>query len=314
METRYLRTLVVAAQTGSFSRTAEVLNLTQSAVSQRVKFIEEQYGCQLLDRSGPQLEPTETGRKVLAKVRQILGKEQELLDELRRLSGGKRLSLCCTPTFGTAFLPQVLNRFLLRNADMADFKFIFDQPDQAIKGLRDNEFDLAVIEHCQDRDLADLFTLALPEDELVFISAPRLGLTGEEVSLEALQRYRLFARRDGCSSKRLLQQNLEQAGSSLDLFASVVISDDLRLTIDNVRQGSGISFISRSLVREHLASGSLCQHRVREFRQNRCRSVILHRHREEEPLLRDFLDCVTAVCGAGHCTRAACETPKVAVG
>ncbi|NCO51008.1 MAG: LysR family transcriptional regulator, partial [Deltaproteobacteria bacterium] len=39
METRYLKTLVVAAETGNFSRTAEMLNLTQSAVSQRIKFL-----------------------------------------------------------------------------------------------------------------------------------------------------------------------------------------------------------------------------------------------------------------------------------
>ncbi len=314
METRYLKTLVVAAETGNFSRTAECLNLTQSAVSQRVKFLEEQYGHQLLDRSGPTLVPTEVGCRVLEKAQAILAKEQELLEELQRFDGGKRLSLCCTPTFGAAFLPRILSRFMLQNADLADLKFLLAQPDQAIKGLRDNDFELAVIEHCHDRDLDGLFTQPLPEDELVFISAPQLGLGDETVDLSRLQQHRLFARRDGCSSRHLLEQNLEAVGSSLDAFHSVVTSDDLRLTIENVRAGVGISFISRSLVDELLASGMLAAHRVATFRQVRCRSVVMHPRREEEPLIRNFLDCVQEVCGPSRCTLAGVQRPaKVAV-
>jgi DNA-binding transcriptional LysR family regulator len=301
METRYLKTLVVAAETGNFSRTAEILNLTQSAVSQRIKFLEEHFSQQLFDRSGSRLVLTTIGSRIIDKARAILVREQELLDELQRFAGGKRLSICCTPTFGTAFLPQVLNRFLLQNADLADLKCIFAQPDQAIKGLREGDFDLTIIEHCQSWELEGLFLKSLPEDQLIFISAPQLDLGGETVRLPELQQQRLYVRRDGCSSKRLLVQNLEDVGSSLAAFRSVVISDDLRLTVESVQSGSGISFISRSLVGDQLAAGTLRAHRVPEFRQVRCRSVFLQEHRTVEPLLRTFLDCIEGVCGIGSC-------------
>ena len=297
METRYLKTLVVAAETCSFSRTAEALNLTQSAVSQRIKFLEDRFDQQLFDRSGSTLELTEVGARIVDKAQGVLAKEQELLDELQRFAAGKRLSLACTPTFGTAFLPRVLNQFMLQNADMADLKFIFMQPESAIKGLRENAYDLAVIEHCQNGDLEGLLVFPLPEDELVFISAPRLELGGETLSVPLLLKQRLYARRDGCSSKYLLKQNLEAMGSNFGMFGSVVISDDLRLTIESVQAGNGISFISRSLVGEQLAAGTLCAHRVPEFRQIRCRSAVLHPHRAEEPLLKVFLDCVRRLCG-----------------
>ena len=301
METRYLKTLVVAAETGNFSRTAEMLNLTQSAVSQRIKFLEDHFNQQLFERSSSGLTPTRICIQILEKARSLLNKEQELRDELERFSMGKRLSLCCTPTFGTAFLPQVLNQFLLQNADMEDLKFIFTQPDQAIKGLQEGNFDLAVIEHCQDLALEELITLPLPEDQLIFIAAPELKLGAEKVELASLQRHRLYIRRDGCSSKRLLQQNLEEVGSSLATFHSLVVSDDLRLTIDSVLAGNGISFISRSLVGGQLSAGSLRGFRVPEFRQVRCRSVVLPRHRADEPLLRSFVDCIENLCGSGHC-------------
>ena len=304
METRYLKTLVVAAETGNFSRAAEILNLTQSAVSQRIKFLEDQFDQLLFDRSSAGLVLTQVGTRVVAKARTILAKEQELFDELERFASGKRLSFCCTPTFGTAFLPQVLNRFVMQNTDLDDLKFIFAQPDQAIRGLREGTFDLAVIEYCHDMDLDDLFIRPLQEDQLVFVSSPQFGLHEEVIELAELQQHRLYARRDGCSSKRLLLQNLEDAGSSLLDFQSVVISDDLRLTIESVQAGNGISFMSRSLVAEKLAAGTLRAHRVADFQHNRCRSVVMQPHRREESLLRGFFDCIEAVCSTYNCMMA----------
>jgi len=304
LETRYLKTLVVAAETGSFSRAAEILNLTQSAVSQRIKFLEDQFGQQLFDRSSTGLVITQIGASVIVKARAILSKEQELFDELERYAPGKRLSFCCTPTFGTAFLPQVLNRFVLQNTDLDDLKFVFAQPDQAIRGLREGSFDLTVIEYCQDLELDGLFIRPLQEDQLVFVSSPQLDLNEEIVQLSELQNQRLYARRDGCSSKRLLLQNLEETGSSLVDFQSVVISDDLRLTIESVQAGNGISFVSRSLVAEKLAAGTLREHKVPEFRHNRCRSVVMQPHRKDEPLLRNFYDCIETVCSTHNCMMA----------
>jgi len=301
VETRYLKTLIIAAETGSFSRTAEKLHITQSAVSQRVKFLEDSLGQQLLDRSGPALVPTECGARVIDRALVILAQEKDLLEEIKRFAEGKRISLCCTPTFGTAFLPRLLDRFLLRHADLADLKFVFGQPDQAIRGLKEKEFDVVTIEHCEDRDLEPFFIQPLPEDHLVFISAPILGLDGEMVELEDLQKHRLYARRDGCSSKRLLNRNLEEAGSSIADFQGVVISDDLRLTIESVQAGNGISFISRSLVQEHLSAGALRSHQVPGFLQTRSRSAVLQRDRSNEPLIRTFLECLQEVCGVGIC-------------
>ena len=111
METRYLNTLIAAVETGTFSKAAESLHITQSAVSQRIKFLEEHFGQQLLDRSGQRLALTAAGQLVFNKARDILDKEKELLNCLQETTAQKHLSLCCTPTFGMAYLPDVLNNF-----------------------------------------------------------------------------------------------------------------------------------------------------------------------------------------------------------
>jgi len=295
MQTRYLKTLVMAVDTGSFSRAAEALHITQSAASQRIKFLEELFGHTLLDRSAPLLSPTEAGQLVIEKARFILAKELELEEELKRLGGKKCLSLCCTPTFGMAYLPSVLNDFIRRNADMADLKFIFQQPEQALKGLRENIFDLAVLEHCDDCDQETLRAFPLPEDELVVISAPTLGLPETTIEVTDLLQHRLYARKDGCSSKQLLRQNLARHGREINEFQSVVVSDDLRFTIQAVTGGGGVSFVSRSIVAPQVQSGTLRASHVRGFDHFRRRSVLLHETRLDDPLLQGFLQCLFAV-------------------
>ncbi|PLX89532.1 MAG: LysR family transcriptional regulator, partial [Desulfuromonas sp.] len=269
METRYLKTLTAVVDCGSFSKAAEVLHITQSAVSQRIKFLEEHFGQQLLDRNGPKLTLTATGRTVLLKAREILDMEQELLNALQDSEERKHLALCCTPTFGMAFLPQVLNDFIRCHADMNDLKFIFMQPLQALQGLRNGEYQLAVVEHPPEYDFKGLRRYALPDDEMLFVISPLhniVPLEGNLVTdLQMLFPQRLFARRDGCSSKEVLRQNLKAVGADFDSFSGLVISDDLRLTIQSVLVGTGVAYLSRDLVADYLQSGQMIALKVQGF-------------------------------------------------
>jgi len=293
METRYLKTLVVAVEAGSFSKAAELLYITQSAVSQRIKFLEERYGYQLLDRSGPVLNPTEVGQMVLEKARSVLEKENELLESLRRYDGAKRLSLCCTPTFGTAYLPEVLNGFMREHTDLADLKFIFHQPDAALRGLEKRDYDLAIIEHCDSLDLAPYVTYTLPQDELVVVSSPAQRL-GSLVEIAQLLPCRLYARKDGCSSKQLLSQNLTALELDFSHFKGVIVSDDLRLTIQTVLDGNGISFLSKSLVRSQLQTGELVASHIVGFNHFRCRTVVLAQESFKNEVVGWFLEALSA--------------------
>lgn len=289
METRYFQTLVQVCETGSFSKAAELLHITQSAVSQRIKFLEENYGHQLFDRSGTQLEPTGAGLLVLEKAREILAKERELVDRLSSFKGEKRLSICCTPTFGMAYLPRILSDFVLRNADVHDLKFIFKQPAEAIAGVQNKEYDLAVIEYCDGIPPESFVVYPLPDDELVFISAPSMDLPETPMAIERLLDFPIYARRDGCSSRNLLRQNLANLGHDINDFKRVVISDDLRLCIGSALDGCGISFVSRSLVRGYLLDHRLRAHYVKDFTHVRSRAAFHLAARSEDPLIGNFI-------------------------
>lgn len=277
MESSYLKTFVEVIRVGSFSRAAETMNLTQPGVSRRIKQLEEQYGCELVDRGGKTLRPTPAGRLVYEAAETLLGVEENLMSGLRVLGGKARISFSCTPSFGVAHLPPVLKDFMFACPESADLKFVFNTPDLIIQGLTTRAFDLAVMELCEFFDLSEFATFALPGDEVVFASAPALGLPSPGATIEALLDTPFFVRREGCCSRLLLEKSLHGIGHDLRDFRKVIVHDDLPLIVQAVLDGEGLSFLSRDLLGDHVTTGRLVVHRIPGFHHSRQRALVLDR-------------------------------------
>lgn len=299
MESIYLKTLVEVIKEGSISKAAETLCVTQPAVSRRIKFIEEQYGFPLLDRSGQMLTPTNAGKLVFDKALKLLEIERELLSDLKSMRESKSIAFICTPTFGIVHLPTIMHKFMLEYNDLADLSFMFDTPNKIVEALRDGMYDLAVIEHCERFDFSDLSTVALPGDDMIFASAPALAVPAGITDPDALFAQNVFVRKEGCCSRTLLEGNLRAIGRKLSDFRSFVVIDDLHMIIKVTREGQGVSFLSRELVQDQIDTGLLCEHRIDGFRHHRNRTLIIHSDCLQQPKspLNYFINILTTRFG-----------------
>src|ERR1700677_3572080 len=91
-DSRQLRAFSLLAQTGSFTKTAQSLHLSQSAISHAIKALEEDVRCRLLDRQGRKATLTQAGEQFLVHVNKILESmdaAREGLDELGKTGGGR---------------------------------------------------------------------------------------------------------------------------------------------------------------------------------------------------------------------------------
>lgn len=284
LESNYLKTLIEVVKTGSLSKAADILFVTQPAVSRRIKFLEDQYGCRLLDRSGQSVTTTDAGRIVFEKAEQMLAIEQELLYGLKSMREKKSIAFICTPTFGIVYLPAIMHEFMLEYNDLADLSFLFDTPDKILEALQNGMFDLAVIEHCECFDLSELTTFTLPGDSMIFVSSPKLEISEGEITLETLLAQTLFTRKEGCCSRTLLEGNLRALGKGLSDFKNFVVVDDLRMIVQGTLNGQGVSFLSREIVKDQINTGLLREHRIRGFQHDRSRTMIVHKGNDESPL------------------------------
>lgn len=276
MRSEYLRTLVESIATGSFSKAADNLFITQSAVSRRIKFLEDQYGYSLVDRSGPVLTATDVGRTVIEKAEKILQLEDELKNDICLLSPKNALAFCCTPSFGITYLPEIMRGFMQLKPDMLELNFSFEMPDKVVDGMLKGVYHVGVIEHHTDYDFAELDTFELPGDEVVFVSSTRLGLTEDEMSIESLASFDLYTRKEGCCSSKLLECNLKKMDIDWTVFNRVIHYDDLHLIISSVVEGYGLAFISRSVVGKLVSEGVLRTHHVTGFNHAYKRTLVVN--------------------------------------
>jgi DNA-binding transcriptional LysR family regulator len=142
-----LRTFVAIAETGSFTRAAEIVFKTQSAVSMQMRRLEERIGKPIFVRDGRASRLTEDGERLLGYARRMIRLSDETLaafDETE-LSGSVRLG---TPDdYAERFLPEVLARFS-RSNPRVEVSVICEQSLDLINLARAGELDLAIVTNC----------------------------------------------------------------------------------------------------------------------------------------------------------------------
>ena len=275
MDIDVLKSLVAVAETGSFSRAATVLCVSQSAVSKRVKLLEDNLGLLLLDRSGPVLQLTEAGDIVTRSAREIVDICCRCTEKLRRFKQEKRLSFGCTPSFGLSSLPKVVRTFMKQRPDVTSFSFSFDDPERIMEGLQTGLFHLAVIEHCDFLPLQTEELGRLSDDIMLLVGAPCLGLPPSLEDVGTLFPINMCVRSSGCCSRSILESKITAFGRTLDDFNKVLVYDDLNMIIQAVLAGDGIAYIARDVVAGYLAEGKMVSYVLPGFDQVYHRSLLV---------------------------------------
>lgn len=111
MHLRYVRYFLAVAESLSFTRAAEILHVSQPALSQHIKALEADLGTQLFDRSGRQIRLTDAGEVYLQYIRkafQALNEGKRAIHDIADLSRGS-IRLAVTPTFITYFIGPMSN-------------------------------------------------------------------------------------------------------------------------------------------------------------------------------------------------------------
>ncbi|HEY4355253.1 MAG TPA: LysR substrate-binding domain-containing protein [Acidobacteriaceae bacterium] len=112
-----LQAFVAIAERGSFHRAAAHLNLSQTALSHRIRKLEDDLAVKLLSRTTREVSLTAAGLTLLPKVKDTIESLSISLDELRSEAEDHRdsLSIGCLPTMASGLLPKAIRRFAARN-------------------------------------------------------------------------------------------------------------------------------------------------------------------------------------------------------
>ena len=180
-----LRTLVAAQRLGSFSRAAQLVGRSQSAVSQQVRKIEDQLGLPLFRKQGRGLAPTEAGEVVLAYARRLLNLNDETVAAARgcAVEGVVRFGL--PGDLADTWMPSLLGRFK-RAHRAVRIEVSVDRNGRLLERLDREELDLVLALAAHER--ADAQPLAsLQEVWIGAASAEPAWMPGEPIPLAVLE-------------------------------------------------------------------------------------------------------------------------------
>lgn len=144
-----LEAFLSIAERGSFQRAAAHLNLSQTAISHRMRKLEEELGLKLFARTTREVTLTRDGIEFLPKARKAIAELEQSFDELKQ-QGAKRqerLDIACLPVFAVNYLPPILSKFQKSHPGVQ--VRIFEMPSAAIAELVQSgevEFGMSVLQ------------------------------------------------------------------------------------------------------------------------------------------------------------------------
>lgn len=229
-----LRTFVAIADSGSFTRAADTVHKTQSAVSMQMRRLEERIGKPIFGRDGRSAKLTEQGERLLGYAQRMVRLSDETVAAFDddELSGRVRLG---TPDdYADRFLPEILARFS-RSNPRVEVTVVCEPTLQLVDCLRAGQLDLGIITNIKETPTAEV----VRQEPLLWVVSNHHRLEQEEVLPLALGR-------DSCCWRRTA---IEALGATSRKYRLLYASNNSTALAAAVLAGLAISVQPESALR-----------------------------------------------------------------
>ena len=274
MDTRQLAAFCAVVERKSYSQAAERLGVTQPAVSQQIRSLEERVGQQLLDRSGRRVEPTEAGRRLYRGAQRLLAQERQLLEDVAGDAGGPlrgQLAIGASTGPGGTVVPVLLCEFAAANPEVTIELSIYDTQ-TVVDQVARRELELGVV-GATPRNRAVAYEPFF-RDEVILVCPPGHRFEGKTVTLEELREEPLIVMQEGAGVRQVIEDELRKAGTrlrDLDVRLELGLQESVKSAVE---AGHGVAFISRTGVEAELAARTLVAARVKGLEPSREISLV----------------------------------------
>ena len=250
---RQMRVFATVARHLSFTRAARELHLTQPAVSQQIRLLEEEVGLPLFEQIGRKIHLAPAGAELLRYATQAIEVLREAGEALAALRGLKRgvLKLGAVST-AKYFAPSLLSAFTPAYPEVT-IKFSVGNREEIIRLLAANEIDMVIM----GRPPRELDTIAEPfaKHPHVIIASPAHPLAQKRrIRLKSLAPEQFIIREEGSGTRASMERVFRERGVPFHVSMEVSSNETIKQA---VMAGMGISFLSAHTVGLELAAGKI---------------------------------------------------------
>jgi len=274
------------AETASFSRAAAINGITQSAVSQQMRTIEQRYHVKLIERGRKNFSLTPEGRAFLEASREILGTLEGLGSRIQKLQNvvAGELRIATVFSIGLHELPPCLKVFRRRFPEV-DVRVEYRRSSEIYTGLLESRADIGLVAYPSPR--RGLKMIPFWSDRLVLICPPGHSLAARRrLAFSALEGQKFIAFEPDLPTRREIDRKLRAAGVRVNLTLEF---DNIETVKRAVEVENAVSIVPETAVRHEVASGSLVAIEFDAKDMLRPLGALVRRSARVSPALREFL-------------------------
>lgn len=251
MSDRRLQVFHAVAGVLSFTRAAELLNMTQPAVTHQIRQLEADFDTRLFDRENNRISLTAAGEQVLEYANQIIALYGEMHESVKSLTGDTSglVTLGASTTIAEYMLPGLLGDFLKKFPNV-QVRLKVANTDAVVSMVGDNTIDLGIVEGVVNNQY--LLVEDCQADELRVIVPPEHPLASKQTLEPAdLLNHPFISREEGSGTRSVIARFLEQHGYSEEQLIQSFELGSTEAIKGAVQAGMGISIVSAAaLVKE----------------------------------------------------------------
>lgn len=300
---KQLRYFAALAQSGHFGGAAQACSISQPALSQQIKELEQKLGETLVERNARRVRLTRLGVELAQRARAILRSVDELgeLARSQRQSLSGRLGLGVIPTVAPYLLPSLVNRL---TADFPEVKLIFREAvtQRLIKDLLEGQLDIAIV--ALPLSAAGLHEQALFDEEFVLVRPPGHA-TAPVPGQDKLRTMQLLLLEEGHCFR---DQALSYCAITPEAMRDQMDGNSLTTLVQMVGTGIGVTLIPRMAVDMETRAASVSVARLEKPAPTRTIGMVW---RESSPLAEHYKLLADVVGKAGLALTEAQLPPSV---
>jgi DNA-binding transcriptional LysR family regulator len=293
-----LRLFVDLAETKSFSKTAERVYMSQSAVSQRIRTLEVEFGHVLVERGKgrPGARLTEAGERVLEGAREIVARADALKRELAEMGEAVSGSLRVATVYsiGLHSLTPALARYLSEYPQV-NLQLEYLRTDRIYEALLSGTIDCGVVACPRERHQIEIVPLA--SEAMVVIAPPGHPLVDEkEIPVTRLNGTPFIAFAADIPTRLLIDGMLNAHGVTVEVVQAF---DNIETIKQAVEIGLGVAVVPEPTIRREVRGGSLVARPLQPPGLVRPTGVLLRRGRLRRRALARFIEVLVSFAAGG---------------
>jgi len=289
MEDHKLKVFCTVAETRSFSKTSEIIHLTQPAVSLQIQALEEMYETKLFDRSSSKVTLTPAGEVLYKYAKEILAlyaSAEKVIGEMTGLVKGS-ITIGAGSTIGNYLLPSVISDFRKTHPKIKVHLFVANMQ-RVIELLNAGNINLGLIEGDVKRQKIVVEKL-LSDELLLIVPSHHPWAKRKEVSIAELIEEPFILREAGSGTRQTIEKFLTRHGITLQNMKVSMVLGSTQAIKEAVENGLGVSIISRWAARKESKYGTLNMLSFKEEKMVRDFSLITYKNSVSSHAIEEFL-------------------------